>query len=142
MPAESPHFKPTLGLMDATMIVAGSMMRLLRSKPLPLLIDLDDMPGHRDDRLRSRAQRREHPRAERLEHVGLAETRRRTTEQVDDAATDLPYPGGRIPCPQSDRGVQLRSPTRRWPRHLSEHPARSPTGETRPPPPLTSAWGT
>jgi APA family basic amino acid/polyamine antiporter len=26
MPAESPHFKPTLGLMDATMIVAGSMI--------------------------------------------------------------------------------------------------------------------
>src|SRR5450755_2584248 len=26
MPAESPSFKPTLGLMDATMIVAGSMI--------------------------------------------------------------------------------------------------------------------
>jgi APA family basic amino acid/polyamine antiporter len=26
MPAEGPHFKPTLGLMDATMIVAGSMI--------------------------------------------------------------------------------------------------------------------
>jgi APA family basic amino acid/polyamine antiporter len=26
MPTESPHFKPTLGLMDATMIVAGSMI--------------------------------------------------------------------------------------------------------------------
>src|SRR4249919_1661159 len=26
MPAESPHFKPALGLMDATMIVAGSMI--------------------------------------------------------------------------------------------------------------------
>jgi APA family basic amino acid/polyamine antiporter len=26
MPAENPHFKPTLGLMDATMIVAGSMI--------------------------------------------------------------------------------------------------------------------
>ncbi len=26
MPVESPHFKPTLGLMDATMIVAGSMI--------------------------------------------------------------------------------------------------------------------
>src|ERR1700748_184189 len=26
MPAESPHFKPTLGLADATMLVAGSMI--------------------------------------------------------------------------------------------------------------------